>query len=102
MTLLPGKTTAPLTQRDRVLRQLERTGHVSPEDFLLPDVCDGLAPILRVAPRIGELRDQGLPIVTGTTRHGTALYVLQHPEPTDDQIYNGPGMEGGIAYRGAA
>lgn len=92
----------PPTQFERVLARLEANGTVSQDDFLLPRVVDGGKPILRVAPRIKELRDDGVRIDTRRRPNGTALYVLQHPEPTDDRIYNGPGMEGGIAYRGAA
>jgi hypothetical protein len=69
-----------VTQRDRVLAQLKRTGRVSPVDFLLPDVCDGLKPILRVAPRVMELRDDGYSIETSTAPNGTAIYELVQTE----------------------
>ncbi len=69
-----------LTQRERVLAQLKRRGRVSPTDFLLPDVCDGGLPILRVAPRVMELRDRGYTIHTSTASNGTAVYELVEAE----------------------
>jgi hypothetical protein len=65
-----------MTQRDRVLRQLKRTGRVSPVDFLLPDICDGQTPITRLAPRIKELRDEGFEIETRIAPNHTAVYSL--------------------------
>jgi hypothetical protein len=65
-----------MTQRERVLRQLQRAGRVLPyEDFTLPTV-DGLKPIARVAPRIEELRSEGYDIRTRLAANGTAVYVL--------------------------
>ncbi len=61
---------------DRVLRQLRAAGRlgVTQVQFLEP-VCDGGEPILRVAPRVCDLRADGYPI----TGDGTAAnpYVLQ-------------------------
>lgn len=59
------------TDKARVLARLE-AGPLHPADFLLPNVCDGGKPILRVAARIKDLRDEGHDIV-----RPTALYVLK-------------------------
>jgi hypothetical protein len=75
-----------LTQRERVLRLLQHKPHgVSPYDFT-PPTADGGKPIMRVAARILELRDEGLDIETRTSPNGAALYVLVPtcPEPTPD------------------
>jgi hypothetical protein len=65
-----------MTQRDRVLAQLKRRGHVYRTDFLLPTVIDGGSPILGVPQRIQELRDRGYPILTDTAANGTAIWRL--------------------------
>ena len=49
-----------------MLRALRHAGErgLSSTAFLLPDVCDGGAPVLRVASRIAELRGDGYAIET--------------------------------------
>jgi hypothetical protein len=75
------------TQTERVLRLLERRGPhgVTAVDFQLPDIADGGKPILRVAARILELRDQGHRIVDGGVRNKCKVYILEpaqtEPEP---------------------
>lgn len=51
-----------MTQKQRVLRQLE-TGSLVASDFMVP-TCDGGPPIMRVAARIHDLREEGL-VITG-------------------------------------
>lgn len=66
-----------MTQRERVLKMLHQRGAlgVTPVDFAGPDVIDGGAPIMRLAPRVQELRDQGY--VIRTFKKGqVAKYVL--------------------------
>lgn len=67
-----------MTQRQRVLAALEDAGAsgVSPVDFLGPHVIDGGAPILRVAPRVEELRKQGYRISSYRQPDSTVRYVL--------------------------
>ena len=66
-----------MTQKERVLARL-RAGHdVSPTDFQLPNVVDGGKPILRVAARILELRQDGYQIDVVATRNECAVYRLQ-------------------------
>jgi hypothetical protein len=65
-----------MSQCSRILRALER-GPVRPTDFLLPDVIDGEKPIIRVAARIQDLRDQGHEITTSTAANGVAVYQLE-------------------------
>jgi hypothetical protein len=68
------------------LAQLQRTGSrgVTQLDFT-PPVCDGLAPILRVASRIAELRAQGHAIIASRERTPggawIARYTLAEPAP---------------------
>jgi hypothetical protein len=69
-----------MTQRARIEKRLRTHGRVSPVDFLLPNVCDGGLPILRVAPRVMELRDAGYAIETSTASNGTAVYELVEAE----------------------
>lgn len=64
-----------MSQCSRILAALEN-GPVSPIDFAAPDVIDGGAPIMRVAARIQDLRDQGLEIATATAANGTAIYTI--------------------------
>lgn len=63
------------TDKARVLARL-RLGPVKPTDFLLPGVVDGARPIMRVAARIKDLRDEGYGIQTGKGPGGVALYTL--------------------------
>lgn len=65
-----------MTQRDRVLAQLKRTGRVLPYQDFTPPTVDGGKPIARVAPRIEELRQEGYDIQTRIAENGTAVYVL--------------------------
>jgi hypothetical protein len=63
------------SQADRILAAL-RSGPFAATDFAAPNIRDGLAPIFRVAARIGELRDQGYEITTGRLPSGVAVYSL--------------------------
>jgi hypothetical protein len=63
------------SQADRILAAL-RSGPFAATDFAAPNIRDGLAPIFRVAARIGELRDQGYEITTGRLTNGVAVYSL--------------------------
>lgn len=65
-----------MNQRDRVLARLMGGHDVSPVDFQLPDVVDGGKPILRVAARILELREDGFQIDVIATRNQCAVYRL--------------------------
>jgi len=71
-----------MTQKQRILAQLKAAGGrgVSPTDFLAPDVCDGGKPILRVAARILDLKNEGHSIDC-QTEAGTAVYVLRGLAP---------------------
>jgi hypothetical protein len=75
-------TAAPLTQRERVLRALQRVGShgLTQVDFDLPAVIDGGAPIKRVAARVEELRRDGCRIdVLPARRNRCVVYVLAAP-----------------------
>ena len=66
-----------MTQKERILRMLNQRGGlgVTPVDFQGPDVIDGGKPILRLAARVGDLRDDGY--VIRTFKKGqVAKYVL--------------------------
>ena len=67
-----------MTQRQRVLRALEAAGStgITPVDFTGPETVDGGSPILRVAPRVDELRKEGYRISTYRQPNGVARYVL--------------------------
>jgi hypothetical protein len=71
-----------MTQKQRILAQLQAAGGrgVSPVDFLAPDVCDGGSPILRVAARILDLKNEGHSIDC-QTEAGVAVYVLRASAP---------------------
>lgn len=75
------------SQRARVLAALQRAGShgVTQLDFA-PPVCDGLAPILRIASRVAELRAAGYAVVARRERTPggavVARYVIAAPEPT--------------------
>lgn len=80
-----------MTQTSRVLRLLEHRGAygVTAVDFQLPDVADGGPPILRVAARILELREEGYHITDAGIRNKCKVYVLQTADtaaepPVDD------------------
>jgi hypothetical protein len=67
-----------MTQRERVLTALEAHGVVGVKttDFLLPDVIDDGSPIIRLAARVKDLRDEGYRIRSYTELNGVCRYVL--------------------------
>jgi hypothetical protein len=67
------------TQADRVLMSLVQAGSqgVTQGDWLAPTGADGLGRITRVAARVGELREDGLNVVTEGERDGFSVYVLR-------------------------
>lgn len=67
-----------MTQRDRIRDALHR-GPVSPIDFLRHPTVDGGPPILRVAARVHELRQDGHQITETRAQDGTAVYTLAAP-----------------------
>lgn len=71
----------PMTQKQRVLRSLERAGQrgITAVDFAAPAVCDGGPPIMRLPSRIDELKQDGHRIVAAGTRHRCRVYVLVAP-----------------------
>jgi len=95
-----------MTQKQRILAQLKAAGGrgVSPTDFLAPNVCDGGSPILRVAARILDLKNEGHSIDC-QTEAGVAVYVLRssapvvtHSQPSRVVVNDAPvGNSGGIA-----
>lgn len=70
-----------LTDKDRVRNRLLSHGSTTPLDWQSPTV-DGGKPILRLAPRILELRGEGMDIKTAA-RRPVARYVLPEPVVTD-------------------
>lgn len=70
-----------MTQTARVLAALTRAGDdgISAVDFAAPNVCDGGKPIMRVAARVKDLRDEGFRIETDGERNGCAVYKLRAP-----------------------
>lgn len=66
------------SQQGRVLAAMERRRDrgVTQVDFDLPGVCDGGAPIKRVAARIDELIGDGWPIEKSGRRAGCVIYRL--------------------------
>lgn len=81
-----------MTQLERVKRQLHVSGSegITPVDFMAPNVIDGGAPILRLAARIKELREQGYVILSyrqpdSTFRYILAVYVGGSEEPREAQ-----------------
>jgi hypothetical protein len=78
-----------MTQTKRVRAALERAGKqgVSPTDFLRYPTVDGGPPILRLAARILDLRNDGLSIESSTDPNGVARYVLvSEPGPNGEPI----------------
>jgi len=68
------------TQAARVLAALRSRGQhgICAVDFLVPDVCDGGSPILRLPSRINDLKNVGHDIEnTGKRRSKTDIYVLR-------------------------
>lgn len=70
-----------MTQNDRVLAALiaRQDRGITPVDFAAPDVIDNGKPIMRVAARIHDLRQDGIPILEAREPNGTARYTL-HPD----------------------
>jgi hypothetical protein len=68
-----------MTQKDRILSALrfEGTRGITAVDFSSPHVYDGDKPIMRVAARVHELREEGHDIVTQGERQGCDVYVLR-------------------------
>lgn len=64
-----------MSQNGRVLAALRR-GPVNPRDFDLPNVIDDGPPILRLAARVGVLRERGHQITSAKQPNGTATYTL--------------------------
>lgn len=65
-----------MTDKQRILARLE-LGPVSPVDFAAPNVCDGGKPVMRVAARVKDLRDEGYNIPPAArAENGTAIYIL--------------------------
>lgn len=81
-----------MTQTDRVLHALRARGGkgICTTDFLLPAVCDGGAPITRLAARIQDLKQRGYIIATAGERHGCAVYILVR-EPSSAEQAGAPG-----------
>lgn len=90
-----------MSQRGRILAQLERAGHITPVDFAAPDVCDGGLPIMRVAARIQDLRDQGHLITTGRLKNGCAVYTLEDFAQSDHGKTDGPSLPAGTSTMAA-
>lgn len=67
-----------MTQRDRIRDALAR-GPVYPIDYLRYPTIDGGPPILRVAARVHELRQDGHQITETRAQDGTAVYTLAAP-----------------------
>jgi hypothetical protein len=67
------------SQADRVLMSLVQAGStgITQGDWLAPTGADGLGRITRVAARVGELREDGLNVVTDGERDGFARYILR-------------------------
>lgn len=71
-----------VSDKERVRNWLLLNGSTTPLDWQAGRVVDGGKPILRLAPRILELRAEGMPIETAA-RRPVALYVLPGPAVTD-------------------
>lgn len=69
-----------MTDKDRILARLRDGNTVSPVDYQAPTV-DGGKPILRVAARINDLRNEGHRIDTIGKKHGCAVYALVRSAP---------------------
>jgi hypothetical protein len=87
------------SQNDRVLEAL-RKGPVSPAMFL-PPVCDGGTPVLRLAARVGVLRDRGCVIETFAQEDSTALYRLV-AEPDSETPNEGAAAMTTVEARGTS
>lgn len=73
-----------MSGKQRILARLQAGHDVSPIDFQLPAVVDGGKPILRVAARILELRNDGYQIDVVATRNECAVYRLRQLVEDDD------------------
>jgi hypothetical protein len=69
---------AGLTDKDRILRLARARGDqgFTAVDMQLPHVADGGKPILRVAARVKDLRDEGFVFHSGGTRNRCRIYIL--------------------------
>lgn len=65
-----------MSQNDRIAKRLLAHGAINTTDFLAPNVCDGGKPIIRLAARILELREDGWAIDRLVESNGTATYLL--------------------------
>lgn len=74
-----------LTDKQRILRfALERGDQgFTAVDFQLPHVADGGKPILRVAARVKDLRDEGFVFHDGGTRNRCKVYILDRQSLAD-------------------
>jgi hypothetical protein len=70
------------TDKERVRNWLLLNGSTTQLDWQAGRVVDGGKPILRLAPRIYDLRADGMDIETAV-RRPVALYVLPEPVVTD-------------------
>lgn len=69
-----------MTQKERVLKAILDAGQngIRPEQFLAPNVCDGGKPILRLAARVLDLKNEGHEIACRVDRvSSTAIYTLK-------------------------
>lgn len=90
-----------MTQKDRILKMLHQRGSlgVTPVDFASPNVIDGGEPIMRVAGRINDLRNDGYEIRT-FKKGPVALYVLMEgfalttPSEVPERVVGASGMAG--------
>jgi hypothetical protein len=88
------------SQADRVLMSLVHAGSqgVTQGQWLETGGVDGLGRITRVAARVGELREDGLNVVTDGERDGFAVYklraaprvVVDNTEPSADSLFDTP------------
>ena len=88
-----------MTQKDRVLKALERSGAFG---VTTVDAASGVLgePILRLAARIDELRQEGHVIKTVTLKNRTARYVLVKASQsrTGGEVVESPAIsDGGLA-----
>jgi hypothetical protein len=68
-----------VTQADRLLTALTRAGAkgITSVDFIRYPTIDGGPPILRIAARVKDLRNEGFNIITEGERDGVAVYKLE-------------------------
>ena len=77
-----------MSQKTRVLRALQAVGGkgICATDFLAPNVCDGEAPVTRLAARINELRDEGHEIIDAGIRDSCRVYRLVAKREVPDPL----------------